>query len=109
MEIVRGTAGSLIPFVYRTHVRSAQVGALGAIRVLEPIIAQYCAKPCRNNLLAQNSSNYKIAHKFNRRTNLLDRLLMLASRDRKSTRLNSSHTVISYAVFCLKKKKHEDT
>src|SRR5438132_3719691 len=27
-----------------------------------------------------------------------------ASTDRKSTRLNSSHTVISYAVFCLKKK-----
>src|SRR5260221_7009387 len=27
------------------------------------------------------------------------------SEDRKSTRLNSSHTVISYAVFCLKKKK----
>src|SRR5436190_11252339 len=29
------------------------------------------------------------------------------SRDRKSTRLNSSHTVISYAVFCLKKKTSE--
>src|SRR3712207_8225643 len=28
-----------------------------------------------------------------------------ASRDRKSTRLNSSHANISYAVFCLKKKK----
>src|SRR2546426_6639366 len=28
--------------------------------------------------------------------------------DRKSTRLNSSHLVISYAVFCLKKKKHLD-
>src|SRR5256885_5541372 len=28
-----------------------------------------------------------------------------AGRDRKSTRLNSSHLVISYAVFCLKKKK----
>src|SRR5256885_8078184 len=27
--------------------------------------------------------------------------------DRKSTRLNSSHLVISYAVFCLKKKKHQ--
>src|SRR2546430_13420110 len=26
--------------------------------------------------------------------------------DRKSTRLNSSHSQISYAVFCLKKKKH---
>src|SRR5205809_2285043 len=31
------------------------------------------------------------------------------SRDRKSTRLNSSHGYISYAVFCLKKKKKKDT
>src|SRR2546426_7314690 len=30
----------------------------------------------------------------------------LGSLDRKSTRLNSSHLVISYAVFCLKKKKN---
>src|SRR5438034_4448041 len=30
-----------------------------------------------------------------------------AGPDRKSTRLNSSHTVISYAVFCLKKKKNK--
>src|SRR3954467_12731637 len=30
---------------------------------------------------------------------------MLFRSDRKSTRLNSSHTIISYAVFCLKKKK----
>src|SRR3712207_8916030 len=30
-----------------------------------------------------------------------------ADRDRKSTRLNSSHANISYAVFCLKKKTHE--
>src|SRR5690348_18071384 len=29
-----------------------------------------------------------------------------AGRDRKSTRLNSSHPSISYAVFCLKKKEH---
>src|SRR5690625_6863558 len=29
------------------------------------------------------------------------------TRDRKSTRLNSSHVAISYAVFCLKKKKHK--
>src|SRR4051795_8120385 len=32
---------------------------------------------------------------------------MLFRSDRKSTRLNSSHTLISYAVFCLKKKKHK--
>src|SRR2546426_9343198 len=31
----------------------------------------------------------------------------LSQADRKSTRLNSSHLVISYAVFCLKKKKNE--
>src|SRR5207253_9519910 len=31
--------------------------------------------------------------------------LFSATRDRKSTRLNSSHVAISYAVFCLKKKK----
>src|SRR3712207_8481065 len=31
----------------------------------------------------------------------------LAQRDRKSTRLNSSHANISYAVFCLKKKQHK--
>src|SRR3712207_8420426 len=31
-----------------------------------------------------------------------------AYEDRKSTRLNSSHANISYAVFCLKKKKHVD-
>src|SRR3712207_8028424 len=30
-------------------------------------------------------------------------------KDRKSTRLNSSHANISYAVFCLKKKKNRDT
>src|SRR5688500_19504436 len=30
-----------------------------------------------------------------------------STRDRKSTRLNSSHLVISYAVFCLKKKNNE--
>src|SRR5207249_8947979 len=34
-----------------------------------------------------------------------DRVLSLDGRDRKSTRLNSSHVSISYAVFCLKKKK----
>src|SRR5215204_4088876 len=34
---------------------------------------------------------------------------VLRRQDRKSTRLNSSHTVISYAVFCLKKKKNTKT
>src|SRR3712207_8682552 len=36
---------------------------------------------------------------------LAERLRKLSAEDRKSTRLNSSHANISYAVFCLKKKK----
>src|SRR3954464_796039 len=35
--------------------------------------------------------------------------MVFVSLDRKSTRLNSSHTIISYAVFCLKKKKTTST
>src|SRR3712207_7213543 len=38
----------------------------------------------------------------------LDRIIsLLHEKDRKTTRLNSSHANISYAVFCLKKKKNE--
>src|SRR2546430_5815999 len=43
-----------------------------------------------------------------RRRRLVERWLvrlLVAALDRKSTRLNSSHSQISYAVFCLKKKK----
>src|SRR5437667_3460341 len=43
---------------------------------------------------------------------VLDEVIVLGARDRKSTRLNSSHITISYAVFCLKKKnryhRHHD-
>src|SRR2546430_13069204 len=39
---------------------------------------------------------------------LLDEAARIIVLDRKSTRLNSSHSQISYAVFCLKKKKNTD-
>src|SRR3712207_7085137 len=39
---------------------------------------------------------------------LTARLTELGAEDRKSTRLNSSHANISYAVFCLKKKKNNN-
>src|SRR2546426_8818039 len=42
---------------------------------------------------------------FRNRTARVRRDRAVRLRDRKSTRLNSSHLVISYAVFCLKKKK----
>src|SRR5437763_8713859 len=41
------------------------------------------------------------------RVTKIDRPLVASHADRKSTRLNSSHRCISYAVFCLKKKKHK--
>src|SRR5205809_2389988 len=41
-------------------------------------------------------------------TLLLDQPLPEVRQDRKSTRLNSSHGYISYAVFCLKKKKKKN-
>src|SRR3712207_8877398 len=37
--------------------------------------------------------------------NIMSNMIALIGKDRKSTRLNSSHANISYAVFCLKKKK----
>src|SRR5258708_16093728 len=39
--------------------------------------------------------------------NIADSAIVEIEKDRKSTRLNSSHQIISYAVFCLKKKKKE--
>src|ERR1039457_7406999 len=45
----------------------------------------------------QHPRNWRVADKPGEQTTLVDR---------KSTRLNSSHLVISYAVFCLKKKKN---
>src|SRR2546430_7632809 len=52
---------------------------------------------------------YSLAPHAARRMHHVDRRLATVrgeERDRKSTRLNSSHSQISYAVFCLKKKKH---
>src|SRR3989449_11315084 len=42
---------------------------------------------------------------FERQTGYRVKVIAVGSGDRKSTRLNSSHGYISYAVFCLKKKK----
>src|SRR5690349_23015753 len=46
------------------------------------------------------------AKKIQHFTNCVNMIGAFASVDRKSTRLNSSHVEISYAVFCLKKKKN---
>src|SRR5690606_5874741 len=48
--------------------------------------------------------NEKHFHRIN--NYILRDNVLIGGQDRKSTRLNSSHVKISYAVFCLKKKKH---
>src|SRR5438874_10036725 len=45
---------------------------------------------------------------FNKTTRQTPDTVIKVCRDRKSTRLNSSHVEISYAVFCLKKKKSKN-
>src|SRR2546426_5289910 len=46
------------------------------------------------------TTDWDCGHRCSRSADMVD-----SKADRKSTRLNSSHLVISYAVFCLKKKK----
>src|SRR3712207_6956330 len=64
--------------------------------------------PDARHALPVHRQHRRLAH-HRARAPALDRLRALAHRgrrlDRKSTRLNSSHANISYAVFCLKKKK----
>src|SRR5687768_18227821 len=75
-------------FPYTTLFRSWLLGAALADHLA---VAQACLRP-RSRLLGPNLTRLPEA---------------AAARDRKSTRLNSSHGYISYAVFCLKKKKKQ--
>src|SRR5215204_6956107 len=70
-------------------------------------------RPPRSTLFpTRRSSDLSHARRADLGPDCLGRVRHLHSgqhgRDRKSTRLNSSHTVISYAVFCLKKKKNKN-
>ena len=78
--------------LFSTH-EEALFDYLSFRRDLEGLVAARAAEHANETDLAVISSIFKrmeVAHE---------------KRDRKSTRLNSSHVVISYAVFCLKKKK----
>src|SRR5260221_10904799 len=77
-------------FPYTTLFRSASMKPLFTIHAGEFLVASYIEQQFKDYLVWLPS-----------RDSGVDLLVT----DRKSTRLNSSHTVISYAVFCLKKKK----
>src|SRR5258708_9400387 len=61
---------------------------------------------CRRDGSQSYSMFWKMAFKSSVANSMMCGVRSKAS-DRKSTRLNSSHQIISYAVFCLKKKKSE--
>src|SRR5947207_5552507 len=64
------------------------------------------AGPCRSEQKPQPELDLtgSVGRWTHWRSDAWDQLASAVEEDRKSTRLNSSHTVISYAVFCLKKK-----
>jgi len=63
--------------------------------------AKFTTSPSPDSLLRLISENKQYADSFFKAYEFLDK-----TRDRKSTRLNSSHITTTYAVFCLKKKTH---
>src|SRR5438034_5675368 len=91
-------------FPYTTLFRSPRPRrrrAQGGQRVVAQPVRQWCEvrdPPLETRLL--RGGQYAIGPTRRLEGRRVDR----AELDRKSTRLNSSHTVISYAVFCLKKK-----
>src|SRR5256885_5633432 len=60
----------------------------------------------RSRIVGEHTSIREVSSQIQRIAATDSTVLLLGERDRKSTRLNSSHLVISYAVFCLKKKKN---
>src|SRR5258708_28777146 len=66
-----------------------------------------CTRPCcRSNIPCRGRSSLfsLLPESTQRQSALVAGLPILPCKDRKSTRLNSSQQIISYAVFCLKKK-----
>src|SRR3712207_7483148 len=78
-------------FPYTTLFRSVEGSALHVVTLRGGVIEPF--------------THAHIAGKEIPRDGFIDRCRSCIGRDRKSTRLNSSHANISYAVFCLKKKK----
>src|SRR5437588_6050696 len=72
-----------------------------ALPIFGYLLRQYIRRENLTEMLADAREEFR--EDAERLSDPQARLILME--DRKSTRLNSSHTVISYAVFCLKKKK----
>src|SRR5258708_18172089 len=89
-------------FPYTTLFRSSNYFSTGVDN--EPLRALADGEDGHNGVYNYGSSSSFPTQSFNASNYWVDVVL-----DRKSTRLNSSHQIISYAVFCLKKKKDNNT
>src|SRR5206468_10530254 len=74
------------------------------LELLEQMVERAVADPARRALLARLLGEEAHRLREQPQDRIATREDLDCSRDRKSTRLNSSHDQISYAVFCLKKK-----
>src|SRR3712207_8230994 len=101
--IRRPPRSTLLP--YTTLFRSAFGYTLLAVALLSSLIAMLLQALCaRVGIVAGRDLAQLCRDRFPRPVNAVLWLLAEVAIDRKSTRLNSSHANISYAVFCLKKK-----
>src|SRR2546427_8683518 len=91
--IRRPPRSTLFPYttLFRSHSMRTQVSQCAADRGA-PVLCSGCHRPVDVALCAAAVVGLVRGH----------------GQDRKSTRLNSSHSQISYAVFCLKKKKEDE-
>src|SRR5690348_17484034 len=85
-------AVALGAIIGRTAIANGQSVAVGAAALVSILVAHYIVTVGRISPLVARVVDHRV------------RVLVDPGRDRKSTRLNSSHPSISYAVFCLKKK-----
>src|SRR3712207_7966460 len=94
LMIRRPPRSTLFPYttLFRSAGAASPVGEVPGVRLVEPALLAVGARPGRGGALRRTPQRLGGAPRC-------------PARDRKSTRLNSSHANISYAVFCLKKKK----
>src|SRR5690242_21085780 len=84
----------------RSFARHAKDRAVGVVAHEQRAVAGdgHAGRPAPDGVVVHQEPGHEVFV-------LAGRLAVLHAQDRKSTRLNSSHMSISYAVFCLKKKK----
>src|SRR5260221_10095702 len=91
-------------FPYTTLFRSLAQSHKMTVVAFDPYVSKVLANE-QNIRLLPIGEVLKASDFISLHCSLTPETTHLINADRKSTRLNSSHTVISYAVFCLKKKK----